>query len=473
MNKYFAEIATRTRGSDANIDPNITLNIYSNNYEGFDLGPVDTETVLNCVEDIDVNMASCIEGINMKICKILTVNFAGKLAMLFSNSLFLGIFPREWACSIVTLLPKTGDYFNPGNWRPISQTCIFAKLLERIVHTSFLRYLLDNRIMSELQYVFLPNHSTQESVFEVTKAMYSAINTRKIMGLIFLDVAKAFNCINHERLFSKLYKIGCTNRFITWLRSYLNRTEIVTIGDCKSSKLSIMSGIAQGSVLGPLIFIFYINDVVRVITHSRISMFVDDCIIYSIGNDFDSMHCNLQSDLDAFIEWCVYNGLKINSSKSKAMITSMKNRLQILKNVRTFKILGIPLQYVTQYNYLGLILDNEMTLQPLFKNIKKRVNNKIFSLRKLRKYLDQNAAILVYKQTILPIFDYAGFMLISLNDGDKTELQVTQNDAQRYCKNVQMLDKVSIAKLHDSIGLLSLEQRRQKQLLSIMFIQSS
>ena len=123
-----------------------------------------------------------------------------------------------------------------------------------------------------------------------------------------------------------------------------------------------------------------------------------------------------------------------------------------MKNVRNFKILGIPLQYVNQYNYLGLILDNEMTLQPLFKNIKKRVNNKIFSLRKLRKYLDQNAAILVYKQTILPILDYAGFMLISLNDGDKTELQVTQNDALRYCKDVQMLDKVSIAKLHDSIG---------------------
>ena len=94
FNKYFAEIATRTRGSDANIDPNITHDIYPNNYKGFDLAPVDTETVLNCVEDIDVNMASCIEGITMKICKILTVNFAGKLAVLFSNSLFLGIFPR-------------------------------------------------------------------------------------------------------------------------------------------------------------------------------------------------------------------------------------------------------------------------------------------------------------------------------------------------------------------------------------------
>ena len=117
----------------------------------------------------------------------------------------------------MTLLPKTGDYSNPGNWRPISQTCIFAKLLERIVHSVFLRYLLDNKIMSECQFVFLPNRSTQESVFEVTKSMYSAINNRKVMGLIFLDMTKAFNCIHHERLYSKLISIGCSNRFVTWM----------------------------------------------------------------------------------------------------------------------------------------------------------------------------------------------------------------------------------------------------------------
>ena len=88
------------------------------------------------------------------------------------------------------------------------------------------------------------------------------------------------------------------------------------------------------------------------------------------------------------------------------------------------------MNYVVQYNYLGLLLDNEMNLQSLFKNIKKRVSNKLFSLRKLRKYLTHDAAILVYKQTILPIFDYAGFfLLITLNKGDKHELQIMQNDA--------------------------------------------
>ena len=100
------------------------------------------------------------------------------------------------------------------------------------------------------------------------------------------------------------------------------------------------------------------------------------------------------------------------------------------------------------------------------------MTNKVFALRKIRKYVTDEAATLIYKQTILPIFDYAGFLLISLSNSDKYDLQVMQNDALRFCKGIQLLDKVSIAKIHDSIHLLSLEQRGQKQLLNIMFIQA-
>ena len=365
LNSYFANVAERTRGPDNNILSHVDPELYAGEYPGFDLNPVTAETVYACLEDIDINMSSCIEGINMNICKILVRNFSDRWAKLFSNSLFLGIFPREWTCSIVTLLPKTGDLTNPGNWRPISQTCIFAKLLERIVHSAFLDYLIRNNIMSEYQFGFLPNRSTQEAVFELTKCMYSTINNRKIMGLVFLDVAKAFNCIHHERLYSKLINIGCSNRMVSWLRSYLDCTQIVNMSTAKSDEIPVCSGIAQGTVLGPLIFIFYINDIISSIKHCRLSMFADDCILYYIGNVFDTMFDKLQTDLDMFIEWCTQNGLKINSGKTKAMITSTRNRLNQLNNIKKLKILGNCIQYVSQYNYLGILLDNEMTPPPL------------------------------------------------------------------------------------------------------------
>ena len=361
---------------------------------------------------------------------------------------------------------------NPGNWRSISQTCIFAKLLEKIVHSDLLNYLTVNRIMSEYQYGFLPNRSTQEAVFELSKTMYSAINNRKVMGLIFLDVAKAFNCIHHERLYNKMYKIGCADRVIAWMRSYLCRTQIVNVNTKKSNKIMVCSGIAQGTVLGPLMFILYINDIIKSISNCNISMFADVCILYYVGNTFDPMYRRIQSDVNSFIEWCSTNGLKINSGKTKAMIVSTNTRLNNLCNKDSFTIQGENIHYVSQYNYLGLVLDNEMSLFPLYKNIKKRVNNNMFVLRKIRKYLTEEAAIMVYKQTILPIFDYGGFLLISLNNSGKYELQVVQNDALRFCENIHLLDKISIPKIHDSVRLLSLEQRRQKQVLNLMFNQA-
>ena len=128
------------------------------------------------------------------------------------------------------------------------------------------------------------------------------------------------------------------------------------------------------------------------------------------------------------------------------------------------------IQYVKQFTYLGIIIDNTMSLRPLLSDIKKKVNNKIFLLRKLRRYIDTKSALLIYKQTILPFFDYSGFMCISLNIADKKDLQIMQNDVLRYCYNVRLSDRVTITDLHTRAKLSSLEQRRIRQLLGLQFL---
>ena len=472
LNEFFANIGEYTRGSDIDIDGDIQADVGMNGLPGFDFAPVTIECFYRFITEIDTDMASCIEGINMRICKLMLENFSEKWLKLFGNSLYTGTFPKEWTCSIVTLLPKTGDLSHPGNWRPISQTCIFAKILENIVKTRLQSYLIDHSLLSEYQFGFLPHRSTKEAVFELTKSMYSTINNRKLMAMVFLDVAKAFNCIHHGRLFKKLESIGCSNRCVSWFKSYLDRSQIISLKDRKSDSISVSSGIAQGTVLGPLIFIFYLNDIVRSLRRCHISMFADDCVLYLTGNNWLAVHDNLQAELDSFIEWCSLNGLKINCNKTKTMIVSTSTRLKRIGDIPHFKILGQNVQIVSQYNYLGVILDNEMSLSPLLKNIKKRISNRMFQLRKIRKYVNTHAATLIYKQTILPIFDYPGFLLISVNNGEKHDLQIMENDAIRFCKGLKLLDKVSIPVIHNSIHLLSLEQRRQKQILKIMYIQS-
>ena len=213
----------------------------------------------------------------------------------------------EWSCSIVTLLTKGGDLSDPVDWRPISETNIFSKILEKKFHAKLLDYFLRNNILSDFQYGFLPKHSTHEAVYDVVKRVYSSLNNPKIMGMIFLDISKAFNCINHERLYKKFKYIGLTNRCIRWFRSYLKRTQKVRVSDKFSSSKNISSGIAQGTVLGPLMLIFFINDIIHSIRNCHISLFADDCVLYLDGNNWNLIHEKLQADLYAFQYWCIKN----------------------------------------------------------------------------------------------------------------------------------------------------------------------
>ena len=182
----------------------------------------------------------------------------------------------------VTLLPKTGNRTNPGNWRPISNTNIFAKVLEKLVHKQISHYLQANKIISEYQFGFVPGQSTHEAIFKFVKYLYSAINNGKITGVLFLDIAKAFNCINHNILNIIMANIGFTNRVPDWFKSYNTRFQRIKMGDKLSTTRNVLHGAAQGTVLGPTLFILYFNAVVTQVSRCKISMFADDCVIISI-----------------------------------------------------------------------------------------------------------------------------------------------------------------------------------------------
>ena len=178
----------------------------------------------------------------------------------------------------------------------------------------------------------------------------------------------------------------------------------------------------------------------------------------------------IEKGLGYFHGWCTRNRLKLNIKKSKSLLKGSYQKIRSVDFNLKFKLSGQDLDFVQTYNYLDIHLDKNMSLIPLLSKLKSRIVNKIYSLIKIRNMINTQCAISIYKGTLLPILDYAGFLLISCNISDRSDLQKLQNHALRICYNVRLRDRVIILQIHTTARLLSLEQRSKKQLLCLMFI---
>ena len=247
----------------------------------------------------------------------------------------------------------------------------FPKILEKLVQKHVLKYLLDNRLLSEFQYGLLPGKSTHEVIFKTVKDIYSSLNQKKIMGMMFLDVAKAFNCISHDILFSKMKQSGFGSGVVKWFKSYLNRCQKVTIGSHVSDVVRVVNGIAQGTVLGPILFILYINDIFKCVNHVKMSLFADDCVIYLSGNNWTFIHAKIQQDFNNIIDWTLRNNLRLNANKTNCMIVGSRARLTNMANPCQLKYMNRNIKFVRHCPYLGIVLDNNMSLIPLVNNVKR------------------------------------------------------------------------------------------------------
>ena len=229
LNAYFCNISQRLGFNDNfHMDPDIHVDMFNmyNEVDGvFDLSedPILAPELEMFVADIDTSKSSCIQGISTLICKNIMTFFPKGISHIFRCSIESGIFPADWSKGYITVIPKTGKLSDPSNWRPITQTSIFAKVFEKLVHRRIMNYFMDYHILSPYQYGFCPQKSTQQSVFDFIKFVYSSLNNKKLFAGICLDVCKAFDCINHNILLYKLSKIGCTENTLLWVKGAVSQ----------------------------------------------------------------------------------------------------------------------------------------------------------------------------------------------------------------------------------------------------------
>ena len=279
------------------------------------------EAVRDKLNNLNTNKSMGPDGIPGLILKTLSDELCQPLCNIFNKSLSEGIVPKEWKCAEVTSIFKKGNRSDPGNYRPVSLTSIICKVLESFVRDQVMKYMEDNNFFSDCQHGFRRCRSCVTQLLDAMNDYTDFIENGDSIDVIYLDFRKAFDTVPHKRLINKLKAYGVNGPILDWIESFLTgRTQRVKVKNSYSDYSSVNSGIPQGSILGPLLFIIFINDLPDVVK-SACKIFADDTKIYNSHKKYKT----LQDDLLNLLKWSEIWQLHFNTSKCGALHIGSKN----------------------------------------------------------------------------------------------------------------------------------------------------
>ena len=260
------------------------------------------EGVRKLPDNINPKKAAGPDQIPCRILKELATELTPVLTAIFNQSLTSGNLPSIWTKATVAPIFKKGDRSLPENYRPVSLTCVCCKLLEHIICTHIRQHLDKNNILSKFQHGFISSHSCVSQLILTMHALFTYRDKRIQIDMAILDFSKAFDTVPHEHMLGKLSFYGIKGPVLKWIAAFLgDREQCVVVDGKKSSQVSVDSGVPQGSVLGPLLFLLHINDLLSVVT-SQVRLIADDCLLYRPIQSVDDQEA-LQRDLAALELW--------------------------------------------------------------------------------------------------------------------------------------------------------------------------
>ena len=307
FNNYFSTVFTNEDiTSTPAIDPNGSPPIS----ESIDFTP---DIVLDKIMNMHNNKSPGPDGWPISIIKSVGEFIAIPLSIIFSKSFISGTLPHDWKNAQVTPIHKKGARNNVSNYHPVSLTSIFGKLMETIIKDHLISHLISNNLLSAYQFGFVPGRSCTTQLLHVIDYFTKHLDEGYSVDVIYLDFQKAFDTVPHQRLIQKLSSFGIHGKVLQWIKDFLkDRTQVVLNGK-KSNTIPVKSGVPQGSVLGPILFTMFVNDLPSVVS-SPVYMFADDTKIFRVvrtSKDYSA----LQHDLDLLYEWSIRWQLKFNILK--------------------------------------------------------------------------------------------------------------------------------------------------------------
>ena len=316
------------------------------------------------------------------------------------------------------------------NYRPISLLPILSKTLERVVRKQLVQHLTDNHLLYPLQSGFRSGHSTTTALLHCTNDWYTALDRGLLVGVLFLDVSKAFDTVDHSLLVRKLSTLGVAPQGCKWMESYLeHRTQSTLVGSSVSDPLTLPSGVPQGSVLGPALFSLFVNDLPEAITGATTLLFADDTTIYAIGKDVASIAESLTSALHLANKWLCDNHLSLNVQKTKTMLIHSARRVNLPP--LSVHLLSAPVEQVYTTKFLGVCIKDTLVWHEHVRYVRSTVSRNLNLLRRLSWFLPKAALLVFYHSYIVPTFDYCDVVWGCCTKEDALSLERLQNFAAR------------------------------------------
>ena len=364
---------------------------------------VNENEIISIVNKLKNKKSTDSTGIDMSIIKSIIHTIAAPFTHICNLSFLTGIFPTEMKTAKIIPIHKAGDSHEFTNYRPISLLSQFSKILEKLFVTRLDSFFDKHQLLSNNQYGFRSGRSTSMAVMEVVEAISKGIENKEFAVGVFIDLKKAFDTIDHGILLQKMERYGVRGVANDWLKSYLHkRQQYVDINNVKSDICQLTHGVPQGSVLGPKLFIIYINDLCTALTSLKPVLFADDTSLYSSGKDLDHLMSTVKMELESLKKWFDANKLSLNLGKTKYMIFSNK---KIDKEVK-LTINDMEIERVNEIKFLGIIIDCKLNWKAQVANVRSKISKTIAILYKIKDIINKNSLYTLYCSLVLPYLTY-------------------------------------------------------------------
>ena len=439
-------------------------NVHKNSFE---LHTVDIQVVSKHLKQLNENKAVGLDGIPAKFLKESSESISEQVTFIMNLSISTNSVPKDFKCAKVVPIYKKNDKFEVGNYRPVSVLCCLSKILESIVYEQLEKYLINNSILYEHQSGFRSGFSTGSCLIHLTDHIKSQINLGNYTGMILLDLQKAFDTVDHKILFSKLTSIGLSPNSVKWFTSYLNqRTQIVSINNNFSNPMNITCGVPQGSILGPLLFLIYVNDM-KAAVNCKLLLYADDSALIVSNKNVDIIEKSLSEELNCVRQWLIDNKLSLHLGKTESILFASNRKLKIAPSLK-ISCDGHIIESSDSVKYLGAHLEQTLNGQAMATNILKKANSRLKFLYRQAYNLDMDSRKTLSSALILSHFDYACTSWYSSLTADlKKKLQTCQNKIARFVLKVEPMHHIGPLEFH-SLNWLNVEHRVKQLKLNIV-----